>query len=156
MPLAAAVLHVPPPERALVVNCGDGEAALFLAREFPAARVRGVDPAPESVRRATARVGLDPEGRVAFKAGSAGNLPYPDQFFDLLVHLDGRPVPAEAIRVLGPAGHLILARSRPLRVGAGTRERLLRRRLVARGIVPLVAEDAGDGNFFVGRLADPD
>ena len=48
--LASAVLHVPAPERALVVGCGDGEAVLLLAREFPAARVRGLDPSPELIR----------------------------------------------------------------------------------------------------------
>ena len=59
-PLAAAVLHVPVPERALVIGCGDGEAVLFLAREFPAARIRGVDPSEPLVREASTRVGLDP------------------------------------------------------------------------------------------------
>src|SRR6187549_2597573 len=43
--LAAAVLALPePPERVLEIGCGEGDATLFLAREFPAARVRGVDP----------------------------------------------------------------------------------------------------------------
>src|ERR1700755_7151 len=40
-PLAAAVLRVvPAPERVLEIECGDGEASLFLAREFPTARGR--------------------------------------------------------------------------------------------------------------------
>jgi ubiquinone/menaquinone biosynthesis C-methylase UbiE len=155
-PLAAAVLHVSVPERALVIGCGDGEGVLFLAREFPAARVRGVDPSPERVREAAARVGLDPEGRVAFKDAAPGNLPYPDQFFDLVVQLDGRLAPAEAVRVLRPAGHLALVRVEVPRFGVALREGFRRRRLAAHGIVPVASETAGDGNFFVGHLAKPD
>jgi SAM-dependent methyltransferase len=108
-PLAAAALRVgSAPERVLEIECGDGDGALFLAREFPAARVRGVDRRADRVRAATARVGLDPEGRVAFKLGRPGDLPYPSGFFDLVVQVDGRPPVAEIARVLRPGGNLLL------------------------------------------------
>jgi ubiquinone/menaquinone biosynthesis C-methylase UbiE len=151
-PLAAAALHVPAPERVLVIGCGDGDGALFLAREFPAARVRGVDRSPDRVREASARVGLDPEGRLAFKVGKPASLPYPDAFFDLVAQLDGHPAAAEAARVLRPGGHLVLARSRRPGPAGRLARGLLQRRLARRGIVPVRAERAGDGNFFVGRL----
>lgn len=107
--LAAAVLHVPGrPERVLEVGCGGGDSVLFLAREYPAARVRGVDPSAEAVARAVSRVGLDPEGRVAFKRGGARSLPYPDGFFDLVAQAGGRLHPGEIARVLAPGGHLVL------------------------------------------------
>lgn len=153
-PLAAAVLHVPVPERALVVECGDGDAVLFLAREFPAARVRGADSSAAMVRAASARVGLDPEGRVAFKRGKPGSLPYPDGFFDLVTQLDGRPAPAEIARVLRRGGHLIIAPSRRPRFFAASIEGLLLRRLTRRGFVPVRAAEAGNGNFTVARLGD--
>jgi SAM-dependent methyltransferase len=153
-PLAAAVLRVPAPERALVVECGEGDAVLLLAREFPAARVRGADSSPDLVRAASARVGLDPEGRVAFKLGKPGGLPYPDGFFDLVAQVDGRPAPSEIARVVRPGGHLIFAPPRPLRFAAAARERLLRRRLGRLGFVPVEEAQAGDGNFFVARLGD--
>jgi ubiquinone/menaquinone biosynthesis C-methylase UbiE len=155
-PLAAAVLHVPVPERALAVECGEGEAALLIAREFPAARVRGVDSSPARIREASARVGLDPEGRVAFKVGKRSDLPYPDGFFDLVAQVDGRPAAAEIVRVLRSGAHLILARSQPPGFAGEVRDRWLRRRLSRHGIVPVHSAQAGNGNFFVGRLGDGD
>jgi ubiquinone/menaquinone biosynthesis C-methylase UbiE len=153
-PLAAAVLRVELPERVLEVECGDGDGALFLAREFPAARVRGVDRSRDLVRAATARVGLDPEGRVAFKVGRPRSLPYPDDYFDLVVQRDGRPPFAEIARVLRPGGNLILARSR--REGDGLAARLRHWQLRRRGIVLLESAEAGDGSFSVGRLRGED
>jgi len=153
-PLAAAVLHVGRPERVLQVACGDGEAALFLAREFPTARVRGIDADAEAVAAATGRVGLDPEGRVAFKVGGPRHVPYPDDHFDLVAAVDARPSPGEAARVLRPGGHLILAATRGSATGRGLSGRLLARRLSGRGFEAIDAEDAGDGSFVVMRLTD--
>ncbi|HEX4670450.1 MAG TPA: class I SAM-dependent methyltransferase [Solirubrobacterales bacterium] len=153
-PLAAAALRVgPAPERVLEIECGDGDGALFLAREFPAARVRGVDRSEERVRAATARVGLDPEGRVAFKVGRPGGLPYPSDFFDLVAQVDGRPPVAEIARVLRPGGWLILARTHG---AGGVGARLLRWRLERRGIELLESAEAGLGSFSVGRRRSDD
>jgi SAM-dependent methyltransferase len=151
-PLAAAVLHVGRPERVLQVDCGDGEAALFLAREFPTARVRGIDADPDAVAAATARVGLDPEGRVAFKVGGPRRLPYPEDQFDLVAAVDARPSPREVARVLRPGGHLILAATAGSAVGGGVSGWLLRRGLRARGFEEVAAEDVGTGSFVVVRL----
>jgi SAM-dependent methyltransferase len=153
-PLAAAVLHVPVPERALVVECGDGDPVLLLAREFPAARVRGADASTSLVRAASARVGLDPEGRVAFKLGKPGDLPYPDGFFDLVAQVRGHPVAAEIARVLRPGGHLVIANLRQPGFFAAAGERLVRRRLERQGFVPVREDQAGSGNFFVARLGN--
>ena len=152
--LASAVLHVPPPERALVVGCADGEAVLLLAREFPTARVRGVDPSPELIRKATARTGLDPEGRVAFKVGKASSLPYPDELFDLVAQLRGSLWPREIVRVLRPGGHLIYLEGPrwPLR----PRPRSLARGLARQGFVAVRTEEPANGNFYVARLGQPD
>jgi SAM-dependent methyltransferase len=107
--LAAAVLHVPArPERVLEIECREGDGVLFLAREFPAARVRGLDASADAVDASVARVGLDPEGRVAFKHGGPRSLPYPDGFFDLVAQRRGRLHPAEIARVLRPDGRLAL------------------------------------------------
>ena len=149
VPLAAAALHagVEEPERVLAVECGEGEAALFLSREFPRARVRGVDASAEAVSRATARVGLDPEGRIAFKPGTPRRLPFPDDHFDLVVQVEGRPSGAEAARVLRGGGRLLLVHARP------SRSALLRswteRRLARSGFELLQEGGAGGGSFLV-------
>ena len=152
-PLAAAVLHVGTPERVLQVACGDGEAALFLAREFPRARVRGIDADEEKVAAAGRRVGLDPEGRVAFKRGGPRKIPYPDDNFDLVAVVDARPAPGELARVLRSGGHLILAATSGVAIGGGPSGWLLARSLRARGFELTDEEPAGVGGFAVLRLA---
>ncbi|HET9154362.1 MAG TPA: class I SAM-dependent methyltransferase [Solirubrobacterales bacterium] len=151
-PLAAAVLHVGDPERILQIECGQGDGVLFLAREFPSARVRGVDSSQEAIRRASARVGLDPEGRVAFKQGTPRSSPFPDDHFDLLAAIDDAPTPAEAARVLRAGGFLALASTDAATAPPGWRGRLLRRRLGRKGFDPIWTEAAGEGSFAVFRL----
>jgi ubiquinone/menaquinone biosynthesis C-methylase UbiE len=151
-PLAAAVLHVGKPERILQVECGEGDGALFLAREFPSARVRGVDRSTEAIHRASARIGLDPEGRIAFKQGSPRSLSFPADQFDLLAVLDARPAASETARVLRPGGFLALASSHAPESPPGFRGRLLRRRLARLGFEAIWSEVAGDGSFSIFRL----
>jgi ubiquinone/menaquinone biosynthesis C-methylase UbiE len=141
--LAAAVLYVPErPERVLEVGCGEGDGVLFLAREYPTARIRGVDPAEPAIAAAVRRVGLDPEGRVAFKQGGGRSLPYPDGFFDLLAQTGGRLRPAELARVTRPDGRLVL-------VGEW---RLLDWRLGKHGFVAGEHGEAAGERFHVYRL----
>ena len=151
-PLAAAVLQLTSaPERILEIESGDGDGVLFLAREFPSARVRGVDRDPDAVRAASGRVGLDPEGRVAFKVGRPRSLPYPDDLFDLVVAVDATPAAAELARVLRPGGNLILARTDDPAADSRLAARILRRRLARRGVTLQPSVQAGDGSFSVGR-----
>ena len=142
--LANAVLQVPgAPERVLEIECGEGEGALFLAREYLGARVRGLDRSADAVRRSLSRTGLDPEGRIAFKQGKPRALPYPENHFDLVVQRSGRIHPGEVARVLRPGGHLI---------ALGQVRSLLARRLRRRGIVPLRSGEADGEQFYIARL----
>lgn len=130
------------PERILEIGCGDGEAVLFLAREYPSARVRGVDASAEAIRAAVSRFGLDPEGRVAFKQGRSRALPFPDSFFDLVAQAGGALNPGEIARVLRPGGHVVM-------VGGW---RWLEWRLGGHGFVPVDSGEVEGERFHVLRL----
>lgn len=152
-PLAAGLVHVAPvPERALDVGTGTGAAALLLAREFPNARVRGVDLSEEMIRRARERVGLDPEGRVAFRVGDAADLPWEDESFDLVSQLNMPPFFGEIARVLRPGGHAVIAATYGAATPFYTPEKVLRRGFERRGMTTVESGGAGGGTFFVARL----
>jgi ubiquinone/menaquinone biosynthesis C-methylase UbiE len=153
-PLAAATLAVrPSPERVLDVGCGTGEGSLFLAREFPQARVRGVDISEEMIRAAVAKVGLDPEGRIAFKVGDASDLPYADESFDLVAQLNMPPFFSELARVLRPGGHVIVASSWGEDTPFFTPAKRLEWKFRQHAVEPVESGRAGSGTFYVGRLA---
>jgi ubiquinone/menaquinone biosynthesis C-methylase UbiE len=151
-PLAAALLHVTrAPERALDIGAGTGEGSLLLAREFPQATVRGVDFSEEMVRAANLKVGLDPEGRIAFRVADAANLPYDDQSFDIVVHLNMPPFVAEVARVLRPGGQVVVASSWGEATPFYTPNAVLDWSFAKRGIEPDAAGEAVAGTYWVGR-----
>jgi SAM-dependent methyltransferase len=153
--LAAGALHVrSAPERVLDVGCGTGEGTLFLAREFPQARVRGVDISEKMVHLARTKVGLDPEGRIAFKVGDAAGLPWSEDSFDLVCQLNMPVFFDEIARVLRPGGSVIVAASWGPSTPFYTPEKLLRWKFLQRGIEEVEAGGAGDGTFYVGRLSE--
>lgn len=150
--LAGALLHVKPaPERALELGTGTGEGALLIAREFPQASVRGVDISEPMIRAATAKVGLDPEGRIAFRVADASHLPYQDESFDLVAHLNMPPFIRESVRVLRPGGHVIVASSWGEATPFYTPQSVLDWGFAKRGVEPIGAGGAGGGTYWVGR-----
>ena len=153
-PLAAALLLVhPEPERALDIGTGLGDGALLMAREFPHARVRGIDLSEEMVRRAQDRIGLDPEGRVAFKVADASALPFEDDSFDLVAQLNMPPFFSEIARVLRPGGFAIVAASWGERTPFYTPDSVLARGFRRAGLDELERGEAAQGTFFVARRA---
>jgi SAM-dependent methyltransferase len=151
-PLAAALLHVgPEPERALDVGTGLGDGALLIAREFPHARVRGVDLSEEMIRKAQERIGLDPEGRVAFKVADASKLPFEDDSFDLVAQLNMPPFFAEIARVLRPGGFAIVAATWGAETPFYTPDPVLERGFRKAGLERVDAGEAGEGTYFVAR-----
>lgn len=151
-PLAAAVLHVSPaPERILDVGTGTGDGALFLAREFPHASVRGIDVSESMIKEAQRKVGLDPEGRVAFRVADAADLPFDDASFDLVTLVNMPPFFSEIARVLRPGGFVIATASRGSETPFYTAPEALERGFARRGIEPLHAGTAGVGTYWVGE-----
>jgi SAM-dependent methyltransferase len=153
-PLAAALLQVrPEPERALDIGTGLGDGALLIAREFPHARVRGVDLSEEMIRKAQERIGLDPEGRVAFKVADASKLPFEDDSFDLVAQLNMPPFFAEIARVLRPGGFAIVAATWGPETPFYTPDPVLDRGFRKVGLERVDAGEAGEGTYFVARRA---
>jgi ubiquinone/menaquinone biosynthesis C-methylase UbiE len=151
--LAAGLLRVrPEPERALELGTGLGDGALLIAREFPLARVRGVDLSEGMIRRAQRRIGLDPEGRVAFRVADAADLPYEDDSFDLVAQLNMPPFFAETARVLRPGGHFVIAASFGPATPFYTPESVLRRGFARVGLEQVESGTAGDGTYWVARV----
>ena len=93
-PLAAAAAHVdrPRPSGPSTSAPEPARRALFLAREFPRASVRGVDISEEMIRAAQAKVGLDPDGRVAFRVARRRRPALRRRSFDLVTQLNMPPV----------------------------------------------------------------
>jgi SAM-dependent methyltransferase len=152
MALAAATAKVTPaPERVLDLGTGTGEAALFLAREFPQARIRGVDISAEMVRKAQGKVGLDPEGRIAFKVADAAKLPYDEDYFDLVTQVNMPPFFGEIARVLRPEGHVVVVATGGAQTPFYTPPAVLERGFRRHGIDLVEQGSAGRGTFVIGR-----
>lgn len=151
-PLGAALLHVrPEPERALDVGTGLGDGALLIAREFPHTRVRGVDLSEEMVRRAQSRIGLDPEGRVAFKVADASDLPFENESFDLVAQLNVPPFFGEIARVLRPGGYAVVAASWGPATPFFTPNAVLDHGFRRHGMERFESGEAARGTWFIGR-----
>lgn len=154
-PLAVAVTKIDRrPERALDVGTGTGVAALFLAREFPHAAIRGVDISEEMIRQAKGKVGLDPDARIAFRVADAHSLPFEDGHFDLLTQLNMPPFFAEISRVLRHGGHAIVAASSGERTPFFTPDAVLERGFARNGMVKVTTGRIGTGSYFVARKGD--
>jgi SAM-dependent methyltransferase len=109
--LRAAVRHVPGAVRVLDVGCGTGQLLREAASLFATARLIGVDPAAEMLRRARGNV----DSAVELVLGDVHRLPFPSGSFDLVLSTasghhwsDPRTAFAEIARVLSPGGAFVL------------------------------------------------
>lgn len=108
-----------PGDRVLDIGCGAGVDTLLaalLAGDGAAGSATGIELSPDMLARArdnTARSGID---NVTFHEGSAQELPFADESFDLVISsgvfnlvVDKGRALAEAYRVLQPGGRLQVA-----------------------------------------------
>jgi ubiquinone/menaquinone biosynthesis C-methylase UbiE len=154
--LAAAVARLEtPPARALDVGTGTGAGALWLAREFPAARVTGVDISEAMIERARAKLPEDLAGRVDFLVADAERLPFADGSFDLVAQISVPVFFDEVARLLVPGGDVVVVSSLGLKTPFHTPKRTLRNGFRRRGVKLVAAGAAGPGTFFLGRLSSP-
>lgn len=149
--LAAALVEVAPPRRALDVGTGTGAAAFLLAERFPEADVVGVDVSPAMVAAAAARTRPELAGRVRFREADAAELPVPSESFDLVVLANMIPFFDELARVLTARGTLLVCFSE----GAGTPiwvpPKRLRAELERRGFMCFAGFAAGDATCLLAR-----
>lgn len=150
--LAKAVLSVDiDPERILDIGAGTGAGTLFLAREFPRARVRGVDISQAMIELAKAKIGLDPEGRIAFRLADAADLPFDDGQFDLVTQTNVPVFLAEIDRVLRRPGFLVVATTHGSATPFYTPHKHLTAKLKRRGFDVIADGNLGAGTFLVAR-----
>jgi ubiquinone/menaquinone biosynthesis C-methylase UbiE len=149
-PLAAALGAVDGPvEVALDVGTGTGAAALEIAERFPAARVVGVDIAPEMVERA--REKASGRANLSFEVGDASALRHDDASFDLVTAANMIPFFAELARVVRPGGTLVVAFSLGPQTPIYVPSERMRKDLGARGFAEFADIEAGRGTALVAR-----
>jgi ubiquinone/menaquinone biosynthesis C-methylase UbiE len=150
--LAAAVARVDgSPSRALDLGTGTGAGALWLAREFPEARVTGVDISEAMITQAKAKLPADLSERIDFIAADAERLPFADGSFDLVTQISVPVFFDEVARVLAPGGHVVIVSSLGPQTPFHTPERTLRTGFHRRGVQTVATGAEGPGTFFIGR-----
>jgi ubiquinone/menaquinone biosynthesis C-methylase UbiE len=108
----AGMCHIEKGKKVLVVGCGTGFSACFLAKKLGCSVV-GVDIAQVSVKKSNDRAKQENvDGRVKFQIGDAHNLTFKDNTFDAVItefvsmFLDKDKAFKEFARVLKPGGFL--------------------------------------------------
>jgi len=105
----AEALRLNGDERILDVGCGTGALLHDLQRRYPRLHLNGVDPSAEMLKLARQKCG----DSIVLKKGAAGDLPYPDGSFDVVVNVsalhffpDARQALSEMVRVVRPGGRI--------------------------------------------------
>lgn len=104
------------PGRVLEICAGTGYLSRMIERAHPGAELTALDISPEMLAVGRRRASTGAGGRIAFVEGDAGDLPFADGYFDVVVAAFGlHELPTEvrvgavreAVRVLRPSGRLL-------------------------------------------------
>ena len=150
--LAVDAIEVAPDAVVVDVGCGTGSALRRLAPRVPDGRLIGVDPVPRMLAIARERAAADPNGwRIEFVAAPAEQLPLENRVvdvvfaFDSIDHWKDRAAGLrEVVRVLRPAGRLVLVKDGGLPGGAEA-TRALRAELGRMGLAVQQEEVLSEG-----------
>jgi SAM-dependent methyltransferase len=101
----------------LDIGCGAGVDTIIAARlAGPTGSAAGLDAVPEMLARAQENARIAGVANVEFREGSAEELPFPDNSFDVVISngvfnlvVDKAKALAEVYRVLKPGGRFLLA-----------------------------------------------
>ncbi len=151
-PLVAACDQIEPAPRAILeLGTGTGAGARMLARRFPEATVVGIDLAETMIAAARANTPADLTDRLSFAVADAASLTYPENTFDLVVHLNIPPFVGVVARVLRSGGHIIVADSFGPATPSHVHEPTLRHRLERRGLDVVATGQVQAGTFLIAR-----
>lgn len=140
-------------DRVLEIGCGTGTVTLMAAeRVGESGEAVGIDPSPEMLARARAKLAAAPLPQVTFLEGGGDSIPFPDGYFDAVIfflvihemdHRDRIDALREALRVLKPGGHVVIGELHCPDSWGG--------RLLLRMLLAVEEEEARD---FLGRGLD--
>jgi SAM-dependent methyltransferase len=105
-----------------------------LAREFPGARVTGLDISEAMIERAKAKLPAELSGRVEFLVGDAERLPFTDGSLEPVAQISVPVFFDEVARVLAPRGYVVVVSNLGPRTPFHTPEGTLRKGFRRRGI----------------------
>jgi ubiquinone/menaquinone biosynthesis C-methylase UbiE len=146
----------PPPRRALDLGTGTGEGAFAIARRFPAAEVVGVDVADRMLAEARRKTPEELRERVRFEQADASTLPFADESFELVAHINMIPFFDEVARVLAPGGQALFAFTGGPATPIYVPLERLREEFERRGFTEFADFAAARGNALVARKGDRD
>jgi hypothetical protein len=137
-------------ERSKKRRTGTGAGALWLAREFPDARVTGLDISEAMIERAKAKVSDELSGRVESWSATPSGCRSRTAPWSWSLRSACRFLRRGGARAR-PRGYVVVVSSLGLKTPFHTPERTLREGFRRRGIETVATGAEGPGTFFLGR-----
>ncbi len=131
------------PSKILDLSTGTGYVAFILKRQFPLSKVIGTDLSEAMLQRARSKA-MAGKMEIEFRQADGAHLPFLENEFDLVAVQNAPFSASEALRVLRPGGHLLIAYTSGALVPHFWRKQLLAEIEKAASVQPQT-EKIGDG-----------